>query len=393
MQKLARKPSSDPAQEKLRQDKANWNKDVSAFINDVIHLKKMMNGWPSKFYKQRSRITDPVPADPATILGSLAGDFQELAQRGNALVQEQLNYSKTRRQRQPKEPSLPQGQISATPAPATTPVGGTPSPEPPKVDLSKQLAAWEKKYDLVSEASTPISRFLTRMVTPTYGLGEEARKRRLRMDLLKAAITTYRDLGRLQVAIVSSHKDSATVAYKTMQKAWNDWTLVSRGFNMYKNTMNVPVSAPALVGTKPPAGGTVAPPMPSDIEDLPENKQEKPEELEKLEMPPEPGKKAPTAQQQLEATAQAFLKKWLGKARHQLIPKSTSGYRLEIYRLATSARQHIDQIMDLLEKGMDVETMGPIVLDVNREMTTLRLLVRSVHFSEKPGEAQPMGMF
>ena len=53
----------DPAQEKLRQSKAAWNKSVSAFINDVIHFKKLMNGWPSKYFKERSKITLPIPAD------------------------------------------------------------------------------------------------------------------------------------------------------------------------------------------------------------------------------------------------------------------------------------------------------------------------------------------
>src|SRR6478736_333926 len=97
MIKIARKPSSDPIQEKLRQMKAQWNKDVSVFITDLINLKKTMNGWPSKFNMERSFIKDPIPSDPNTIIGVLASDFQELAQRGNAIVQQQLEYSKTRR--------------------------------------------------------------------------------------------------------------------------------------------------------------------------------------------------------------------------------------------------------------------------------------------------------
>src|SRR5574338_50285 len=118
--KTARKPSSDPVQEKLRQNKALWNKEVSTFVNDLIHLKKMMNGWPSKFHKERSRIVDPIPADPATIIGSLAGDFQEIAQKGNSIVQEQVNYAKNRRKKQPKQLNLPfpqqQQQTPSTPA-------------------------------------------------------------------------------------------------------------------------------------------------------------------------------------------------------------------------------------------------------------------------------------
>ena len=409
MQKTARKPSSDPLQEKLRTDKATWNKEMSAFINDVIHLKKTMNGWPSKFYKERSRIGDPIPADPTTIIGSLAGDFQELAQKGNTIVQEQLNYSKNRKKRQMKQLNLPMTQ--------QPPQTDAPKEEPkPPVDLTKQLslplaaAKFEKKYGLVAEGSNPLTRLYTRVVTPTRGFSAGARTRRLRMDLLKAAITTYRDLGRLQVHIVGSGKDSATHAYKEMQKTWNDWTLVARGFNMFRNTQ---------------PGGSLVPS--TDIENNPELKSEKPEEQDKLEggedpltdqpksspsgiptkniIPPtsQPGSNQvvpfgtkpmqTAAAYQLEVTAQAFLKKWLGKTRHQLLPKTTSSYRMEIFKLAASARKNINRIMDHLEKGLDANTLHPMIIEVNKEMTSLRLLVRSVHFAEKPGEAQPMGMF
>src|SRR5271154_4044762 len=95
--KVARKTSMDPAQEKLRQSKAAWNKEVSTFLNDVIHFKKLMNGWPSKYFKERSKITLPIPADPATIVNSLAGHFQDLAQQGAAIAAQQAQYSQGRR--------------------------------------------------------------------------------------------------------------------------------------------------------------------------------------------------------------------------------------------------------------------------------------------------------
>lgn len=478
MLKEARKPSTDPAQEKLRQNKAAWNKEVSAFINDLIHLKKMMNGWPSKFYQQRSRIGEPIPADPATIIGSLAGDFQELAQKGNVIVQEQLNYSKGRRKKQPKAPSL------VSPTATTTPAAQT--PEPTKPDLATQLSMsaaadkFESKYGLVSEASNPITRFFTRLLTPTRGISEAARIRRFRMDMLKASAKTYKSLSRLQAAIVGSSKDSATQAHKQMQQTWNDWSLVTRGFSVYKSVM------PAQITD---AGGDLPPP---DL-DLPE---EKPSDLDKFETepavsPPPPmpagsssetlilakaaiidckkvsskpsfmeqlppnffstmdpliGKftTVPAASRgvwaeaivkehrrlvsmlnqkfgvsggslsqisdildakakaaippgvhmpktaELEAVAQLFLKKWLGKARHQFIPKDTSSYRLEVYKVAGDARQTVNEIMDHLEKGLDVEALQPMIMQVNKQMTSLRTLVRSIHFAEKPGDAPPL---
>lgn len=51
----ARTKSSDPIQESLREKKAVWNKKVSEFIDNLIHVKKMMNGFPSKFNMERSK--------------------------------------------------------------------------------------------------------------------------------------------------------------------------------------------------------------------------------------------------------------------------------------------------------------------------------------------------
>lgn len=244
MEKTARKPSVDPVQERLRQNKANWNKEVSAFVNDLIHFKKMMNGWPSKFFKERSRITSPVPADPATIIGSLAGDFQEIVNKGNGVIQEQLDYSKNRRQKQPKAPAptgpSPEG-APATPA----------APEAPKVDLNQQLgkglAASEKqaeliklafvledKYSLESQASNPFSRFITKLFNPRLGFGEGARIRRLRMAMLDNCVLTYKELKKLQKEIVRSSKESVTTSHNLMTQIWGYWNAVNRLFGTYK---------------------------------------------------------------------------------------------------------------------------------------------------------------
>ena len=122
------KKSNDPVQQALREKKAKWNKKVSAFIDDLIHVKKMMNGWPSKFLMERSRITEPLPKDPATILGALAGDFSEIVNEGNDIIASQISYSQTRKKKQPKQLNLP---LPATP---------TPAPMTPMNDLSQQLS-------------------------------------------------------------------------------------------------------------------------------------------------------------------------------------------------------------------------------------------------------------
>lgn len=490
LEKKARKPSSDPVQEKLRQNKALWNKDVSAFVNDLIHLKKMMNGWPSKFFKERSRIADPVPADPATIIGSLANDFQDLVQRGNSLVAEQLAYSKVRKKKQPKAPGAP---LSATPATPTAPEA-PPSPTTPVApDLSKQLAAFEQKYALVAEASNPVTRFFARLLNPTIGVGEAARIRRYRMSLLKACVKSYRDLNKLQVEIVRSSPKSINTANQQLQQAWNSWILVARGFQTYK--MNMP---PVIED----AGGDIAPPADlieekkkeeraKKVEDKSERKlqyelrddydaEERTPLGEDITPAPSPPAAIPdysrteslaiaqsiakdykrtvlsdkfledasvfnnlsdllgkfvmvapekrsllsdavvkeyrnvlnllnqrygtsgatlsqivsardaqanvtpskVASDQLEVTSQAFLKKWLGKTKHQLsLFDKSSSYRLDIYKMAEDLRKTLDQIMNLLEKDMNVSALDPLVSDGNRKMTTLRSLMRALYYS------------
>lgn len=242
MIKAGRKPSSDPVQEKLRQRKALWNKDVSTFINDLINFKKTMNGAPSKFFPEKSTIKEPIPADPATIIGVLAGDFQEIAQKGNAIISEQVNYAKSRRKSKPKAPVAPGTPTPAAPAPEAAPAPAAP-------DLSKQLAAWEQKYELVAQGSNPISRFFTRLLTPTIGVSEAARIRKYRMSLLDACVKSYKAMGKLQVEIVKSSKGSVNQSNKLLHDAWNDWMLVYRGFSTYKS--NMPSQVPDSGGIIP----------------------------------------------------------------------------------------------------------------------------------------------
>ena len=98
----ARKQSTDPVQEKLRKHKDKWNHDVSAFIEQIKQYKKMINGFPSKFHMEKSKIVDPLPQDAVSIISNLAGTFKDLAMESSQIVSEQTNYSKTRRKKGPQ---------------------------------------------------------------------------------------------------------------------------------------------------------------------------------------------------------------------------------------------------------------------------------------------------
>lgn len=457
MEKTARKPSTDPNQEKLRQNKASWNKDVSAFVNDLIHFKKMMNGWPSKFFKERSRITDPIPADPATIIGALAGDFQELAQRGNAIIQEQVNYAKNRRKRQPKQLNLPlqQPQTEQTPQAPEAPKPATP-------DLSQQLSLglnasdesnqlfklasdMESKYFLESQASNPFTRFIAKLFNPKFGFGEAARMRRLRMTMLDGCAKTYKTLKALQAVVVKSSSASIDESHKMMTMAWNNWNIVFRLVSAFKGLKPGEIKDPGGViederameeGREPgePIKPQALPPqavtslvtkirdfreystligsvasnpqfrnMSSIIERItamPKSKNLSVDEVAEIE-------KAYT--EALQATAQELglsnmssfkmigqavmastkkeaqeLRGYLGKTRHQLIPGSTSGSRLEIYNLIGETKKNVNELMDLLEKGFEREKIEALVNQIHRQMSSLRTMIRSLLYSTKP---------
>lgn len=460
MEKTARKPSTDPNQERLRQNKANWNKEVSSFVNDLIHFKKMMNGWPSKFFKERSRITSPVPADPGTIIGSLAGDFQELVNKGNAVIQEQLEYAKNRRQKQPKQMNLPLGQ----PAP-TTPAAS--KPEAPKPDLTQQLSLpsvaseeyemiklaslFEDKYVLVSEASNPVTRFVTRLFNPKYGFGEAARMRRLRMTMLDSCAKAYKTLKVLHKEVVKSSKGSVENSHKMMTSVWNHWNIVNRLFSSYKSLKPGPAKDPGgllegdpeLKRQKAIEEGNDpddAPPMLPDTSNAPllaivqdyqlnsnyigtvtKNPQfgALASAMERLVALPKNKRTAKVisdfeiiynaaigaTNQELGTTGRSFQEivqkhqsqpkkeaQLLGKIRHQLIPGATSGSRLELFNLIETLRQDLDKVMDLLEEGFDQEKLSLAIAQVNRQMTALRTMTRALYFSEKP-EMAPSAFF
>jgi hypothetical protein len=408
--KTARKPSADPVQEKLRQDKANWNKETSLFINKVLHFKKLMNGAPNLFFKQKSKITQPIPSNPTAILGSLTTEFQELAQGASSIVEEQLNYAKNHRPKQPKAPA----QVALPSATPSTPATAAPP------DLSKQLAAWEQKYDLFSEGSNPISRFVTRRITRTRGTSERFRINRMRLDMLTSCAKARRALGRLQVEITKGSKGSIVESHKIMQHVWNEWAVVARSFNNYKTKLKIQkydnsmglttdeavdlptdeamdpkretlpgqppdekhdtLSEPPKSVAPPPVAPVVVPPVKQPVITPPAKTThpEAEEVLKKYEVPPK------KTESQLETVSQAFVKKWLGKKRHQFFSQNTSSYRLEIFEIAKGIRIELNKIMNILEKGLSVDQLDPLISQVNKQITSLRMLMRSLHLSEKP---------
>lgn len=105
MNKVAK--STDPVQQKLRDNKKLWNQGKREFIKRLIGLSQGINGKGSTDYGlPTSNIKDPLPPEVGSMLSELAGNFQQLVQAGLAIIQEQASYSEHRRkpiqQDQPK---------------------------------------------------------------------------------------------------------------------------------------------------------------------------------------------------------------------------------------------------------------------------------------------------
>lgn len=246
MEKTGQKTYKDPTLNKIVQEKAAWNRSVSALINDLIHFKKSVNGWPSKYYKERTRITAPIPVDLAGILNQIAGEFQEISNRGNSILAEQAEFSKGHMKKKTDQTLSKLDQMRG-------PIDDTPKPTAPGAapDLSKQLTPGaiafskgdeliklaiklEDKYFLESQASNPITRFLFRLFNPNLGFGEAARMRRLRRTLVDSCADTYKALKSLQAHIVKSNKGSIKESHNMMTSVWSHWNIVYRLVTNFK---------------------------------------------------------------------------------------------------------------------------------------------------------------
>lgn len=99
--KEARKRSEDPVQEALRQNKDTWNHDASLLIAQLIAFKKGLNGrGEPKVGIPPGSIKDPMPHEVGSYLDQLADRYSKLISDAKAIIDEQNNYSETRRKPQ-----------------------------------------------------------------------------------------------------------------------------------------------------------------------------------------------------------------------------------------------------------------------------------------------------
>lgn len=101
IEKIARKPSSDPAQEKLRQDKDSWNEAVKSLISRLIAFKRGLNGrGDAKASLPPTNIKDPFPSEIGSYLNEVANEYIAVVNGAHSIIQEQAQYSQNRRKSQ-----------------------------------------------------------------------------------------------------------------------------------------------------------------------------------------------------------------------------------------------------------------------------------------------------
>jgi hypothetical protein len=365
----ARTKSSDPIQESLREKKAVWNKKVSEFIDNLIHVKKMMNGFPSKFHMERSKITEPLPKDPGTILGVLASDFRELVEEGNSIISEQILYSKNRRKKQPnKQLSLP-------------------FPTAAFIDSS-----------IIINASSPLSRFISHLKGPWFESNSgEYKKKKFRLSVLSLILNLYKLCDEFQAKIVESGPNSVIESQKLLLKIEDlilqfrdsislysslvekdttkdveekiDLSSILNDFNKnYLNFKNIDINLVKQINS-----------LQSNFEKLNEEEQKKAsfkiielykELLSKLNSYEKTNGKSleeilsqslNKSNENLNVKASNVVKKWLGRTKHKLDPfDKSSSLRLLAYDNMEDMRNVLDKIMDSLEKDFDVNKLNSL---------------------------------
>src|SRR3990172_12070488 len=111
---LARKRSADPSQEALRERKANWNKEVSLLIAQVIAFKRGINGrGEPRVGLPPSSIKEPLPTQVGQYLDMVASKYENIIQEAHAIIDNQNEYSRTRRKGRKETGTVPTQPVPA----------------------------------------------------------------------------------------------------------------------------------------------------------------------------------------------------------------------------------------------------------------------------------------
>jgi hypothetical protein len=375
MQKNARKKSLDPVQEHLREHKAQWNKGVSEFIDNLINFKKLINGSISKFNTDKSTITNPLPKDPVHIISSLANSFNDLATDGNEIIIEQIAYSESKKKKQ---------------------------------NLATQLANSEECFELLSEGSNAFTRFISKLKRPWFGDGDASRNKRFRLSILDATTKLEKQYFVLQSDIVGSGPESIfkssqmffkiideielilsqLISIKSIPEAMKDDPKITSIFDKYQMLINdFKTHKMSFANSDPQISNR----MLKLIEQFDEAKEKRivSDDLfqkiekthkeflndlckklniqaksitelhklynEKIKQQPKEETNPIINVQAMQVTADKFVGRMLGKLKHKIWSDKTTASKIEIYNIADECLKRLDEMLNSLENSLDVE--------------------------------------
>jgi len=427
--------SKDPVQQALRDEKSAWNKRVKVFIDNIINLKKMLNGHPSKFYMEKIDIKEPLPENPASILEALLDEFHAITQDGNKIISDQANYSANKKDKGGESFNLPSQEAQ--------PIQ---KPEVVEVDLEKQLSksplAADYRPQLVSEASGRLSRFKAKLKGPWFGDSPEAIERKNRLTLLDDTKDLYDLCGDFQVEVLSTDDSSINIANQLLLKIEDEMISLMASMDMFvpkREVLNDDSKDDKEVKSKSKIT-SVPEPLPEDSRTLEDSeppsidfvrlntivqdwKVNGPQLIDKLTNVPQTLKlieqflsldeqnqiilapeiinrynqalgelssqfgenisslqeaviKRASVHEQIQILAEINVKKMLRRLRHKLpFAGKTSAVRIQAYEAAESMRQTLDSMMDSLEVSMDPDMLNSFITDLLQQYDEIRKTV------------------
>lgn len=216
----AKKKSTDPVQQALRDHKSEWNDMVKEFISHLIGTKAGLNGRGSAPLNiQPSKIQDPLPGEVGALLSALTGQFQSLVGGAKSIITEQNAYSRTRRKKQPKQPKKPNVPKPITPQQPEP----TQTAQEPTVDKDTAVDSFlsnvaSSESDLEKYGSSRLSRMWEYMKSP-FNRDPASRKR---VGLLTLASDIFYDLLDLENDVLSLDMENIpTAIYKYQISIYN----------------------------------------------------------------------------------------------------------------------------------------------------------------------------
>ena len=73
--------------------KKTWNSNSREFLKNIIQFKRLINGLPSSYFEDKSKIIEPIPSDPKAILNELHSQLGDLLSSAEEILKSQVEAS------------------------------------------------------------------------------------------------------------------------------------------------------------------------------------------------------------------------------------------------------------------------------------------------------------